>query len=1338
MRLRKYACGPRSTRFWLPLILLAAALFRLTGVNWDQGQNLHPDERFLLLVASSEHWPEPAGLYFDEARSPLNPRNSGHPSFAYGTLPVTTLKAVSQLTGYADFHALTVLGRLLSALLDLLTVLLIFDFARALCLGRKTALYAAAFYAAAVCAIQHAHFFVVDPAANYFLAAALLSVALYRRFGRLRDAVAAGVCLGLALACKITAVVLLPVALLVFLDRARGSRKPGEAVWWRIGVLGRSACGFALFVAAALAVFRLAEPTAFRNPALWNLLPSERWLTDLAQSSRYASGAVDIPPGVQWAGRLRLWFPWSNLVVWGLGAALGLAAWAGWLAAARRIARGRGRYLLLPVAWVGLVFFYHGTQWAMTMRYFLPIYGSLCVLAAWALVRWGRLAGPRWRLLAPSVAASTFLWAAAFTTIYARPHTRVEASEWIYQHVAAGSSIGSEHWDDALPLRLPGRTPAAYRAVQLRWYDADTPGKLRQALDWLDASDYVVLSSNRLSGSIPRLPARYAMTARYYRALFDGTLGFERTAEFRTWMGEAGEEAFSVFDHPVVRIFRKTASYSRARAESVLGAVEWHNLVLLPAREAGSAPGGLMLPPERRRGQGAWTWNELFPAGSLAARFPLAVWMLAVVGLGWMAAPLLFVACPAFPDRGYGLAKTLGILLTGWLVWLAAGLGVGRFERPWIWACAAAIACVAAGLAWIRRREYAAFLRAHWRWMLAADLVFLAAFALMAGMRMGNPDLWHPVRGGEKPMDFAYLNAVLRSDQFPPQNPWFAGGFINYYYFGFVLVGTLLKGCGIPPESGYNLALATLFALAAAGLYSVTAALLPERARWKWAWLGPFFVLLLGNLKQAGVLVAGLGGAVLPQGEGYFAASRAIGVPPGGVPPITEFPFFTFLFGDLHAHVLALPLGVLALGLCVSLALPAVRTAWERRAALALAALACGAVWVTNPWDLPALALLLGAALWIGGGGGRAALEWTAVLAVAYLAFLPFHRDYARGYGEFDWWTGWRTTGGDYLVVYGVFLAAIVLGVAAPGRLRWRAVITALAATAAWLAAGAPGWVIPAALGALVFARDRAGTKAGRFTRLLVAAGLLLTFAVEFVVLHGDVGRMNTTFKFGFQAWLLLGLAGAVYAARWLDDAAFHKLRWPATAALAVLVAAALAYPLTAPYYRWRDRFAPASAPSWNGMAFLATARHSQCGQEFRLAGDGLAIDWLRANVRGTPVIAEANTYPILYGWGSRISVYTGLPAIVGWDWHLRQQMGVHDSGRVARRIADVQEIYDSPDPARAWELLRRYGAEYAVVGELERACSAAAGVAKFKAWEGRYWTLVFQSGDTRIYRLIH
>ena len=244
-------------------------------------------------------------------------------------------------------------------------------------------------------------------------------------------------------------------------------------------------------------------------------------------------------------------------------------------------------------------------------------------------------------------------------------------------------------------------------------------------------------------------------------------------------------------------------------------------------------------------------------------------------------------------------------------------------------------------------------LKDHWRQFLVIEMFGLLFFVAFVLVRLGNPDLWHPAKGGEKPMDFSYFNAILKSTTFPPYDSWFAGGYINYYYYGFVLVGVLVKLLGIVPAIAYNLILPTLFCLVALGAYCIGSNLSVSHRKQdgdepqRFSWLGflgsktflggaaaAVFMLVLGNLGTVRMIWQGLqkigasgipidsgnflqkwlwtfegiggifSGIKLPIGPGdwYWFPSR---VYPGE--PITEFPMFTFLYADLHAHMIALP-----------------------------------------------------------------------------------------------------------------------------------------------------------------------------------------------------------------------------------------------------------------------------------------------------------------------------------------------------------------------------------------------------------------------------------------------
>src|SRR5207248_5512611 len=138
-------------------------------------------------------------------------------------------------------------------------------------------------------------------------------------------------------------------------------------------------------------------------------------------------------------------------------------------------------------------------------------------------------------------------------------------------------------------------------------------------------------------------------------------------------------------------------------------------------------------------------------------------------------------------------------------------LKLAPFERPLLLLVWLALIAASFAATWRSRFAFVAWLGRERGLVLATEAVFLAGFALFTWIRAANPDLWHPVFGGEKPMNFAYLNAITRSEYFPPYDPWFAGGVINYYYFGFVLVAVLIKLTSIVPEIAFNLAEPTLF-----------------------------------------------------------------------------------------------------------------------------------------------------------------------------------------------------------------------------------------------------------------------------------------------------------------------------------------------------------------------------------------------------------------------------------------------------------------------------------------------------------------------------------------------
>jgi YYY domain-containing protein len=810
----------------------------------------------------------------------------------------------------------------------------------------------------------------------------------------------------------------------------------------------------------------------------------------------------------------------------------------------------------------------------------------------------------------------------------------------------------------------------------------------------------------------------------------------------------------------------------------------------------------LLTPSEITDYRAAGTWHDLFDTSGIADQAPVLVWVVALIAAGIIGLPYVWVAAASLPDRGFAFARPMGLLLVAWLSWWLASAELAPFSRGTLVVVAALIGAGGVAITLGRHREMVAWARGNATVLAAEEAVFWALFAAFLAVRWANPDLWHPSLGGEKPMDFAYLNAVVKSEEFPPHDPWFAGGYINYYYFGFVVVGALVKATAIAPSVAYNLAIPTLAALLGAAAFGTCLALVTHirgaagRRSMLTAGLAAVFVVVIGNLEEVKVIVERARGEIRPDWW-FWNASRAISPGPGEPGPITEFPAFTYLFADLHAHAIALPFTATALGL--ALAYAGAGTGDRRLGAVVrflLLALVVGSLWVINTWDFPTYAALAAVALVLGSWTARGRLDLhalvragglaIALVGAAYVAYLPFHDHFRSTFTGFDVWRGGRTSLGDYLTIHGFFLFLITSALIAdltvgkdlgPAARALRLVVrtrkprrlldlhrklvhpsAAYVATAAVFALAALAVTVLVVLGELVASlivallaltavlvprRTRPSTSPQRqrlwqMTLVLVACGLLLTLAVEYLVVQNiDIGRSNTVFKTYLQVWVMWGLAAAV-AAHVTHDALRHfgravRIAWHSAAVL--LFAATLLYPAFATRARIDHRFDTSVGATLDGSAFMAKAVHSDRGRMLTLAHDLGAIRWMLDNVEGSPVVAELNTFPTLYGWGNRFAMFTGNPAIVGWDFHQRQQRASALPGAIESRIADVQTAYRTRDPDRAYRIFRRYGAEYLVVGELERAYFPQ-GQEKWATREGVLWDLVYRNEGTSIYRL--
>lgn len=1323
--------SPSRLRLWLVALVVFAAAVRLVGVDFDDRHFFHPDERRIAFAIEE--------LSFQPLQ--LNPH-----FFAYGSFPLYVVRAVTSLLGQIDpgwrsYDGVMMTGRVVSGIVGTLTVILLTVLGARL-YNRSVGLLAGFLLAACVLHVQNSHYGTTDIHLTFLVLLALSCLVTVVQRGWTRDYALAGLVIGFAAATKFSA-----LPLLAPLGVAALVRWPQDGF---LRVFGRGVLAILCLVAA----FAIGQPYAFLDFASYS--------RDIEEQSRMVRNAGLLPYTNQYIGVIKYAYDLEQLVLWGMAPPLGLVAI--WATATRVVGavRERSAIDLMLLAWVVPFFLITGSFDVKFVRYLLPIYPIMILWAAawlWRVAQRSRLG----RVALWTVVVATGLSALAFLSVYTRPHTVVTASEWVYRNIPAGKTILTQHWDEGFPLPLRNGNAGRYTVKDLPYYEPDTPQKWRDIANQLARADYIAFQTKRLYGALTMAPAKYPISNNYFYQLFAGDLGYTLIYDHASRPGlfglelpdELADESITVYDHPKVLIFENTG---RLSAEVLFDRI-MHGL---PSQKL-TRDDLLLASADAARG-------TTEPAAPIRASVPALLWFALVVQVLGMSAFAVLRRWLPVPGV-YALAKVLGVLVFAYVPWLLVSWDQAAFTRGTL-AVTLGVLALWGVLAW--RRGGPAAPAGEWA---PTELLFWGAFLLFLGVRAFNPEIFW----GEKPMDFAFLNALTRAATLPPPEPWFSGSTLHYTYFGHYVVAALGKVGHIHPGLTFNLGIAVFGALTAIAAFALGCAIAGSRVA---GLLAAVFVVLIGNL-------AGLREVLsrrVVNFDYFWATSRVV------KDTINEYPFWSFLFADLHAHVLVMPFSLTFLALTVWWVRRRDLAAAPRAAVLfALLALVLGAIMVTNGWSTPtyvlffpflvgcltlarttfgrgrvllllllavgALALLAGMVAlpeppaWLiaqlGPEQARrvlpgaaaalvgvlalvalpgAVLTTAGLVALAYLLFLPFWRDFTpppRNFGleEQSFANIWDFGNifGLFLFIAIPFLFALWRRTLRPlgqrlGALRALAMaVVLLTVLACWAAS------LPAVEGLLPF-----GLRGSLRVGLAVLAVLAFTVAVQgpltvperiavamfafaFAVTAGtDVvyvwDRMNTLFKFYLEAWFLFAAASAAAAVElWRGRVRRPVLRRAWQLGLVVLVALAAFTAGSGVYAVVRTNRVPTPEPTLDGTAYLA--EHAPL--------DRAAYEWLNENVAGIPVLAEA--YGPSYQEFARVSMNTGLPTVLGWDYHVSQRAQRWPD--INKRKDDLKKLYTTDSKQVATDILRKYHIALVYVGALERRTHAGGNLARFQEW---------------------
>lgn len=408
----------------------------------------------------------------------------------------------------------------------------------------------------------------------------------------------------------------------------------------------------------------------------------------------------------------------------------------------------------------------------------------------------------------------SLVYALAWIQLYFQPHPYRTASEWIFANIPQGSVLAGPHWDDRLPISIPGKDAPRYfvmegKDAELPFYERDTKEKLNIVVRRMAKADYIIFPTARIADSIPRVPEEYPYTNALLQLLWSEKLGFtfEKAIKDRpTFLGftfndDLADESLSVYDHPKAVIFKNKERLTEEQMrERVFNVKRYEPLPdineMLLMDEGGWAATATVYDPNPRR---------------------LVVTFAMLVALGISAWVLFGPSLRFLPDRGLGLGFVCGVLLSGGLTWAAAALHILPFNAV----SAIMFVGVVVGAAFIRLcsnkrvRECCGDTVLH-----HGANVLLCLFAGVA-IVLATKALYPSYFWGSGDFERYALAFFSRNETVPPAAGWSPSPDSSHFYAAYLLSGWLVKLVGVAGSFAYELCFVMLGGAIGGVLYTI-------------------------------------------------------------------------------------------------------------------------------------------------------------------------------------------------------------------------------------------------------------------------------------------------------------------------------------------------------------------------------------------------------------------------------------------------------------------------------------------------------------------------------------
>lgn len=1038
------------------IALLFTLCSRLIQPDWYADRQFHPDERWLISTVTPLVWPELPGKATGDSAG-----------LQYGSFPlymVAAAKSIAAMMGYANT---LIVARSLTGIVDTLSVLLIFALGVQL-YNRGVAAITATFVAFTPLHIQLSHFFSVDPWVALFAIVTLYACAKIYQTQSFKWSIVSGLGYAFALACKTGALPLaLPIVIAHYwhcfdasLTASQKRRAILQATYFLITVGLISIIAFLIIMPiwSADDWEKFFQNQSAQQDILVKGAPDgvpfvrqywdTNWFFHIRNLVLYYQGYL--------LGTLSVIAVFSGIlaIIVTLEKKLNFFNDSkNQIVSACQAHHDVERYYfasVLIVSWIVPYYIIIGIMsFAKFARYLLPILPFLALLAAAFIdqlaIKFSRNKAVS-RLVKTVTALSIIITSAfgvAYIGTYLKPHPWIETSEWMLNGgiatqitengISRKTVIYNETWADDLPIDVKAGNTSLYDNRKLNIVEWDSLNKLDEIVQTLSQADVIILADSRGYGTYLRQQFRFPLTYAYYEILMTQPemLGFSLAHQSYNHIKLFGfialndsriltnaqwnwaDESFTLYDRPHAFIFKKNRIIAPQQLKSVLemrvkalNLPDTWRIRGAPDENLRHAAMGKRVNPNLGTSRGK----------SIALFNPVLTWWLLITFLGILALPLCKIVFKNFPDQGYSFSKALGLLLFSWISYNITWLNLLPFYQSSLWLVLLCLSVPFGIIAYHSQRTIKLWISSYRKEIIVGEILFSAPFFIFIIIRSFSPNI-HDLTsqgyfGGGEPLGITYLNAVTRSSTFPVYNPWLALHDASYYYFGYVLVATLTKLSGFLPAITYNLSLALFFALTLQCAYGICRALVEQRV---FAIAGALAVACFGSLNSIYVLMS----KWHEPGQSFFNAwfSQQMIWDTTRFPELAhghifEFPFFSYLYGDLHPHSMVICFSLVLTGLLlvpfksVAAGLHALGDSkFEMGIWIILVALLLDAQYAINAWSWPIFVVLSASTLTVALWGGKSSFLpkqklsmallgfciWLVVLLLGRLLFYGFH-----------------------------------------------------------------------------------------------------------------------------------------------------------------------------------------------------------------------------------------------------------------------------------------------------------------------------------------------------------